>query len=162
LEDWNEEVKNDLVESMLRYGGKGCRSVAVVVATFALDEVKEELSSAIQKFWKENPQHQKPEPELKYQFAYNEGIQCNQLWLEDFLIQETDEFPESDFTVNWVKGDEAKVKELRMKFGGIVQSVYTTTDSKIDVVKAEPLSKAQSPPLWWKPDGVDVVEELVE
>ncbi|MAO65955.1 MAG: hypothetical protein CL666_13255 [Balneola sp.] len=159
LEDWNEEVKNDLVESMLRYGGKGCRSVAVVVATFTLDEVKEELSSAIQKFWKDNPQQQKPAPELKYQFAYNEGIQRNQLWLEDFLIQETDELPETDFTVNCVKGDEAKVRELKAQFGTKVQSVYTT-ETEISGLETEELAKAQSPPLWWKPDGVDVVEDI--
>lgn len=160
LEEWNGEVKEHLVEAMLRYGGKGCRSVALVVADFALGEVKEELKASIQNFWKENPQHQKPEPELKYQYAYNKGIQRNQLWLEDFLIQETDEFPETDFTVNWVKGDQEKVKELRMKFGEIIQSVYTS-GSEIDGLKTELLSQAQSPPLWWKPDGVDVVRKLI-
>lgn len=160
LDEWNEEVREELVEAMLRYGGKGCRSVAVVVAEFGLDEVKEELRSSIQNFWKENPQHQKPASELKFQFAYNEGIQRNQLWLEDFLIQETDELPETDFTVNWVKGDQERVRALRMKFGEIVQSVYTK-GSEIDGLETEPLTQAQWPPLYWKPDGMDVVGELI-
>lgn len=159
LNDWNEEIKEQLVEAMLRYGGKGCRSAAVVVAEFGLDEVKEELRSSIQNFWKENPQHQKPAPELKYQFAYNEGVQRNQLWLENFLIQETDELPETDFTVNWVKGDQNKVAALRMKFGETVQSVYSS-DSENGGSNTEPLSQAQRPPLYWKPDGMDIIESV--
>lgn len=160
LNEWNKKVKEELVEAMLRYGGKGCRSVAVVVADLGLDEVKEELRASIQNFLKENPQHQKPPPELKYQFAYNKGIQRNQLWFEDFLIQETDELPETDFTVNWVKGDQERVRALRMKFGEIVQSVYTK-GSEIDGLETEPLTQAQWPPLYWKPDGVDVIRELI-
>lgn len=161
LNEWSEEVKEELVEAILRYGGKGCRSVAVVVAEFGLDEVKEELEASIQNFWKENPQHQRPAPEVKYQFAYNKGIQRNQLWLEDFLIQETDELPETDFTVNWVKGDQERVRALRMKFGQVVQSVYAS-GSGIDGLNTEPLSRAQRPPLYWKPDGVDVISELIK
>ncbi|MDR9415593.1 MAG: acyl-CoA reductase [Gracilimonas sp.] len=160
LDTWNEEVKRNLVEAMLRYGGKGCRSVAVVLAEFGLGEIKEELRASINKFWKDNPQHQKPAPALKYQFAYNKGIQRNQLWLEDFLIQETEEFPETDFTVNWVQGDQDQVRALRIKFGQVVQSVYTM-GSEIDGLNTELLSTAQKPLLWWKPDGVDVVEELI-
>lgn len=160
LNDWNKERKEELVEAMFRYGGKGCRSVAVVVAEFGLDEVIEELRTSIQNFWKENPQHKKPAPELKYQFAYNEGIKRNQLWLEDFLIQEANELPEIDFTVNWVKGDKEQVRALRMIFGEVLQSVYTT-GAEIDGLNTEPLSQAQSPPLYWKPDGVDVISEVI-
>lgn len=161
LQEWNEQVKADLTEAMLRYGGKGCRSVAMVVAEFGLEEVKEELRASIQKFWEENPPHQNPDPELNYQFAYNEGIQRNQLWMGDFLIQETDELPGTDFTVNWVKGYEKKARELRMQFGDLVQTVYTT-GSDIEGLETEDLKLAQRPPLWWKPDGVDVVEELIK
>jgi hypothetical protein len=161
LDEWDEEVKEMLVEAMLRYGGKGCRSVAVVVSKFGLDEVKEELKASVQNYWKENPQHKNPTPDLKYQYAYNEGIKRNQLWLEDFLIQRTEEMPETDFAVNWVKGDEGKVRELRMKFGELVQSVYTMGET-IESLKTEPLASAQKPPMWWKPDGMDVVKELIK
>lgn len=160
LDEWNEEIKENLTEAMLRYGGKGCRSVAVVVAEFKLDEVKEELEQAIQSYWKKNPPHQKPTPDLTYQFAYNKAIERNQLWLEDFLIQETKELPETDFTVNWVKGGAAKVRELKAQFGTKVQSVYSA-GTEISGLETEELAKAQRPPLWWKPDGVDVVKRFV-
>lgn len=161
LSEWNLQIKEELVEAMLRYGGKGCRSVAVVVAEFGLLEIREELEEAIHSFWKENPQHLKPSPDLKYLMAYNKAVDRGQLWLQDFLIQETDELSDTDFTVNWVKGDLEKVRELRMKFGELVQSVYTD-GPKIEGLKTELLSSAQKPPIWWKPDGVDVIEALTK
>ncbi|MCP9290480.1 acyl-CoA reductase [Gracilimonas sediminicola] len=160
LEDWNEETKKELIEAMLRYGGKGCRSVAVVVANFGLKKVKEELKKAIREFWELNPQHQRPAPDLQYQYAYNAAVQRSQLWLEDFLIQESEELPDTDFTVNWVEGGEEKVRELKTQFGKKVQSVYTF-GKEIAGIETEKLAKAQRPNLWWKPDGVDVVKSLV-
>ncbi|WP_232803110.1 acyl-CoA reductase [Gracilimonas amylolytica] len=160
LDEWNADVRQDLTEAMLRYGGKGCRSVAVVVAPFGLDEVREELKQAINSYWKQNPQYQKPTSDLKYQYAYNEGIQQNQLWLNDFLIQESEELPDTDFTVNWVNGGKDTVRDLRISFGQMVQSVYTC-EEVIEGIDTEPLSSAQSPPLYWKPDGVDVIKAVV-
>ena len=160
LDEWNEEIKEQLAEAMLRYGGKGCRSVAVVVADFSLGEVEAELEETIREFWKANPQHLKPAPDLKYQYAYNEAVDRDQLWLEDFLIQESDEMPETDFTVNWVQGGKNKVRELKALFGQKVQSVYTV-GKDMDGLETEALAKAQRPPLYWKPDGVDLIEELI-
>jgi hypothetical protein len=160
IDEWSEEVKTALVEALLRYGGKGCRSVGVVVSSFSLEQLKEELKAEIQTFWELNPPHQKPEPGLKYQYAYNMAVGRAQLWLKDFLIQETGELPEADFVTHWVKGDVAALRNLRMNFEGLVQSVYTPGD-KIDGLKTEPLHQAQKPPLFWQPDGVDVVEELI-
>ena len=160
LSEWNTEIKTELAEAMLRYGGKGCRSVAVVVAPFGLNEVREELKQAITSYWKRNPQHQEPTPDLKYQYAYNEGIQRNQLWMDDFLIQNSEELPETDFTVNWIKGNKDKIRDLRVSFGQKVQSVYTC-EEVIEGIDTEPLGMAQSPPLYWKPDGVDVIKNLI-
>jgi hypothetical protein len=158
LDEWNEEVKAQLVEAMLRYGGKGCRSVAVIVAEFGFSEIHGELRDAIHEFWDENPQHQKPAHDLKYQYAYNKAVQRNQLWLEDFLIQESEEMPDTDFMVNWVKGGEDKVRELKASFGKKVQSVYITGEVS-NGSETEELSKAQRPSLYWKPDGVDLLNK---
>jgi hypothetical protein len=160
LSEWNADVRQDLTEAMLRYGGKGCRSVAVIVAPFGLNEVREDLKEAVRSFWNQNPQLQKPAGDLKYQFAYNEGIQQNQLWLNDFLIQDTEELPDTDFTVNWVNGGKDTVRDLRISFGQMVQTVYTCGED-IQGLDTEPLGMAQSPPLYWKPDGVDVIKNLI-
>ena len=161
IEDQDTETMQNLVEAAFRYGGKGCRSVAMVVTKFPLDSTKCGFTDYIESFWLKNPQHQKPKPNLHYQFAYNKGIGRSQAWLDDFLIQESEELPETDFTLNWVFGDEEKVKELKSQFGEMVQSVYTT-GKKIEGLETDFLSQAQRPPLWWKPDGMDVIEALCE
>lgn len=152
----NPEVITDLVEAIFRYGGQGCRSVAFVVSPIRFNKLKCHFQDYIESFWLKNPQHKKPSEALAYQFAYNKAIGREQAWLDDFLIQESEEFPELDFTLHWVEGDETKLKELKEKFGSAVQTVYTAGE-KIEGLDTELLSLAQRPPLWWEPDGVKLL-----
>lgn len=156
LPDENPETIKDLVEAIFRYGGQGCRSVGVVVSPIGLNELKCHFQDYIEAFWLKNPQHVKPGPALEYQFAYNKAVERPQAWMQDFLLQETEEMPEQDFILNWVKGDPDKLQELRFKFGAAVQAVYTNGE-KIDGLKTDFLSQAQRPPLWWEPDGMAVI-----
>lgn len=150
-----------LSEAMLRYGGKGCRSVAAVVSEHKLDDVKEELEKSIQEYWGKNPQHKKPGSNLRYRYAYNHALGKSQLWLRDFLIQESEGMPETDFTVNWIQGDLRKIKQLRQQYGDKIQSIYTTGEGS-DGLETKDLKTAQSPPLYWKPDGIDLIKMLIE
>ena len=150
------EVVQDLVEAIFRYGGQGCRSVAVVVSPTRFKNLKCHFQDYVEAFWLKNPQLKRPTPALEYQFAYNKAIERDQAWMDHFLIQESEDFPELDFTLHWVQGDESKLKELKERFGSVVQTVYTAGE-KIDGLKTEFLSMAQRPPLWWEPDGVPVI-----
>ncbi len=150
------EIITDLVEAIFRYGGQGCRSVAVVISPIRFNKLKCHFQDYIESFWLKNPQLKKPEEALAYQFAYNKAIHRPQAWLDDFLIQESENFPEQDFTLHWIQGGESKVIELREKFGAAVQTVYTAGE-KIEGVKTEFLSRAQTPDLWWEPDGIGVI-----
>ncbi len=152
----DSEVITDLVEAIFRYGGQGCRSVAFVVSPIRFNKLKCHFQDYIESFWLKNPQVKKPSEALAYQFAYNKAIDRSQAWLDDFLIQESEDFPELDFTLHWVEGDEDKLNELKEKFGPAVQSVYTA-GLKIEGMETELLSLAQRPPLWWKPDGIVVI-----
>lgn len=156
LPDENPETIKDLVEAIFRYGGQGCRSVGVVVSPIGLDELKCHFQDYVEAFWLKNPQHSKPGPALEYLFAYNKAVERPQAWMQDFLLQETEEMPEQDFTLNWVKGDINKLQELRFKFGAAVQAVYTNGE-KIEGLKTDFLSQAQRPPLWWEPDEMAVI-----
>lgn len=159
----DERTMKDLVEGIFRYGGMGCRSVAVVVSTFSLDEIKCELTDYIESFWLDNPQYKKPEPKLKQQFAYNKAIERPQAWLDDFLLQEGGLEMNQDFICYWVQGDEQKVAELAEQFGDELQSIYIPhPDIKIPEhgQRTEYLSDAQQPPISWKPDGVDTLAWL--
>lgn len=162
----NQEAKNmkDLVEAIFRYGGKGCRSVAVVVSPFSLDSIKCELTDYIESFWLDNPQHEKPKPKLQQRFAYNKAIERPQAWLDDFLLQEGGLELDQDFICYWVQGDEQRVSELANDFGDQLQSIYVThPDISIPGKdrQVEFLSDAQNPPLYWKPDGTDVLEWII-
>lgn len=150
------DIITDLVEAIFRYGGQGCRSVAVVVSPMRLNELKCHFQDYIEAFWLKNPQHKKPPEALAYQFAYNKAIDRQQAWMNDFLLQESEEFPELDFTLHWVKGDQEKLTELKEKYGNAVQTIYTAGD-KIEGVETEFLSQAQTPALWWEPDGIGVI-----
>lgn len=154
----------DLTEAIFRYGGKGCRSVAVVVSPFSLDEIKCELTDYIESFWLDNPQHEKPKPKLKYWFAYNKAVERPQAWLDDFLLQEGGLELDQDFLCYWVQGEEQKAAELANQFGDQLQSVYVP-HPEVEIPgfeeQIEFLSDAQNPPIYWKPDGTDVLGWLV-
>lgn len=164
LDSQKEKHMKDLAEAVFRYGGKGCRSVAVVVSPFDLDAIKCELTDYIEAFWLNNPQHEKPEPKLAQRYAYNKAIKRPQAWLDDFLLQEGGLEMDQDFICYWVQGDESVVSELAKQFGGQLQSIYIT-EPDITVPgqndRIEFLSDAQSPPIYWKPDGIDVLKWLI-
>ena len=150
------EVVTDLVEAIFRYGGRGCRSVAVVVSPIRFKNLKCHFQDYVEAFWLKNPQLKRPTAALEYQFTYNKAIGRDQAWMDHFLIQESEDFPELDFTLHWVQGDEKKLKELKLKYGNAVQTVYSAGE-KIEGLITEFLSMAQRPPLWWEPDGIGVI-----
>lgn len=165
LDKKDPESIQKLSEGILRYGGKGCRSVAVVVSPHSLEEVKPELTQAVKSFWEENPQYEEPLPKLRQQQAYNNAVQREQLWLKYFLVQEggLNVQPDQDFSCYWVEGDEQTAAELANQFGGELQSIYSLNgDVEIPNYSTEPLAEAQRPPIDWKPDGTDTLEWLME
>lgn len=164
LDRRDEQTMRDLTEAIFRYGGKGCRSVAIVVSPFSLDAIKCEFTDYVEAFWLKNPQHQTPPPKLKQQFAYNKAVERPQAWLDYFLLQEGGLELDQDFICYWVQGDETTVTELAETYRQELQSVYV---SHPDIIipgheeRTEFLSDAQQPPISWKPDGVDTLEWLV-
>lgn len=163
LNNTDRQSMADLTEAIFRYGGKGCRSVAVVISPITLDEIKCELTDYIESFWLDNPQHQEPEPKLKQRFAYNKAVQRPQAWLDNFLLQQGGLELDQDFICYWVQGDEQKTAELAGQFGAQLQSIYVIQP---DIIipgwgpRTEFLSDAQQPPIFWKPDGTDILKWL--
>jgi len=158
LDQWNSTVCKNLTEAMLRYGGKGCRSVAVVISPFGLQEVKTDLESQVKSFLDKNPLLNSPEPVLRYTYAYNQATGRAQVWLQNFLIQESEDVPELEFCTHWVQGGRGKLQELTKRFGEAVQSIYMVQPEE----GFEELAKAQRPALYWQPDGMDVIQNLIE
>ncbi len=163
IRDNKPETMEQLTDAVFRYGGAGCRSVAIVVAPFHLHSVKCTFTDYVEAFWLKNPQHQKPPESLFHRFAFNKAIGVEQAWLNVFLIEENVERPTDTFILYWMKGGLEEVENIIKKYRDGLQSVYATGDligeKMVDLI-AEPLSEAQKPPIWWKPDGIDTIEWL--
>ena len=163
IEDNDSPTMEDLTEAVFRYGGTGCRSVAIVVAPFHLDDEQCEYTDYVESFWLKNPQHKKPEKSLFYRYAYNRALEIPQAWLNDFLIEENISNPKEKFLLFWVKGDFNTLTELVSMYRDGLQSVYSTSNhigKEVGGFRVEPLSQAQAPPIWWKPDQIDTIEWL--
>lgn len=163
IEDNQPQTMEDLTEAAFRYGGTGCRSVAIVVAPFHLNSEKCEFTDYIESFWLQNPQLKKPNETLYYRYAYNRGLEIPQAWLDNFLIEENVSKPKEKFLLYWVKGDMNTLTELAGKYRDGLQSIYSTSNhigKNILGYQIESLSSAQSPPIWWKPDQVDTIQWL--
>lgn len=160
IHDAGSSTFESLTEAVFRYGGKGCRSVAIVVAPFSLHSMGCTFTDYVEQFWTYHPQHEKPPASLRHRFAYNKAVGIQQAWLDDFLIEESVEHPEENFILYWVEGGEREVKEILQKFGDGLQSIYSTGEfvgKRVGPRVIEPLRDAQNPPLWWKPDGIDTI-----
>ena len=164
INDDEPETMHELTEAVFRYGGQGCRSVAVVVAPFELDEIKCHFTDYIESFWLKNPQHARPDPILRYQWAYNKAIERPHAWLDDFMIQQGGIDTSRSYTLFWVPGDRQKAKELVDEYGEGLQNIYVP-QSNIVIEgfeeRTELLKNAQRPPIDWKPDGVDPLQWLI-
>ncbi|MGM0546436.1 MAG: acyl-CoA reductase [Bacteroidota bacterium] len=164
LDQKDEQSLQALAEGILRYGGKGCRSIAVVVSPFSLEEIKEELTGQIKQFWQENPQHEIPAAKLKQQYAYNKAVERRQLWLNYFLLQEGGLELDQDFVCYWMQGDKSAVAEVADQHQQELQNIYVTHPG-VEISgwggRTELLSDVQQPPISWKPDGDDTLKWLV-
>lgn len=161
IDNIQPKTMEDLTEAVFRYGGKGCRSVAVVISPFSLNDEKCGFTDYVESFWMKNPQHHKPDPSLYHRYAYNKAVGHPQSWLDDFLIEETQMKPDKEFVLHWIRGGVEKVSEFVDKYGSGLQSVYVShSDIKLPGLErdTELLSKAQCPPIDWKPDGVDTLQ----
>lgn len=160
IEDESSETYQDLTEAIFRYGGAGCRSVAIVVSPFPLRKVQCGFTDYIESFWLANPPHHKVSESVPYRFALNKALGIDQAWLDHFLMEESGEISGEKHIVHWMQGDLDRVEEIIRKMGSRLQSVYSTADyigRRVGERIIEPLSLAQMPPIWWKPDNVNTL-----
>ncbi|MEX2584783.1 MAG: hypothetical protein WD315_00225 [Balneolaceae bacterium] len=167
IEDDEPETMEALVNAAFRYAGMGCRSVAIVVAPFSLNQIKCHLTDYIEAFWLSNPQIRRPDHSLFYRYAFNRAIERPQEWLDHFLIEENREKPKEPFILYWIPGTRKDVEQLIHEYGDGLQSVYRTVrkNAEKEITLAgksvENLGDAQNPPVNWTPDGVDTLKWLL-
>lgn len=168
ITDDDKKTMEDLTEAVFRYGGTGCRSVAIVIAPFHLNSQKCHFTDYVEAFWLRNPQLKKPDPNLFYRYATNKALGIEQAWLDHFLIEETTDKPDEKFILHWVKGDEKTLNQVVGQFKNGLQTIYTPSGrlpfdrADIPYVEIDKLENAQKPDIWWKPDGIDTIQWITE
>lgn len=154
INEFKSSDARDLMEAVLRYGGKGCRSVALVYAYASLEEVAPLLTEAANEWFHQNKLDPKPLPFVRYRKAYNDAVGVPSLLLGSHLMQAGVASPDHPEIVYWQ--DYQSPIQVKMNYSGILQEVYGCGNTELT-----PLNQAQRPPINWKPDGVDTLRWIV-
>lgn len=154
----------DLVESILRYNGKGCRSVAIICSDMELSDLAEELELIGREWLIKNRIHFNPDTLLKWRHAYNSAVNIDQVWLGNALVQVGHPVIGHNQHVYWQPMK--SLQDLLSLYGSGVQQVYTSqkgdlTEFELFSDKKDYLGNSQTPELYWKPDGIDPLKWIL-
>lgn len=152
-----------LIEAIMRYEGKGCRSVAIVYSNVSLDAVHDRLKHYVDEWVTNNKVDNKTTKRLLFRGAYNAAVGASQWVSEHLIVQEGVPLPDLPGIVYWQPI--TNFKSQLAGFGNSIQQIYFGRGSETPEIEfrkelLEPLSKAQNPDLDWMPDGTDVLHWL--
>ncbi|MCC5925053.1 MAG: hypothetical protein JJU41_00710 [Bacteroidetes bacterium] len=151
LSEWSDAHIEDLIESILRYDGKGCRSVAIIYAPIPLEKVAASLQKAGAQWLERNRFDGSSAPIVGFRAAYNAAVGIPSVLVGTQLIQEGVASPDHPEIVYWQRIKD--VHEPRLAYGKALQEVYGDAGA--------PLHEAQRPPISWRPDGSDPLAWLL-
>jgi hypothetical protein len=152
-------VLPDLLESVMRYSGKGCRSVALIYSNVPLKDVREIMENAAQEWVQSNKIELRNEI-VRFRKAYNTAVGIPQADLTSHLIQESTASPDHPEIVYWLPVESPQ--DIKASFGNALQTIYTDDEDLVEAgFTLEPLHKAQKPDISWRPDGVDPLKWLL-
>ncbi len=196
------EQSTKFMDALMRHGGKGCRSVGVVVSPVGLNELRIPLENAMKDVveqtgtLRQNNTLKQPDAlkqnnsanlrnaeiplkeinrseltSLTYKKAYNIAVDRVFVGVGDWLIEEHPiEYvpePSNNRVVYWVHANHEDLVNLVEHFGSALQSIYYLGTNASDVKRPykhsfdiESIDSAQRPPLYWKPDGTDILRYL--
>lgn len=169
-------LARQLAGAMLRYEGKGCRSVAVVVAPLTLEECAGPMVGALEEYVKKNPFSRRSGPGTHYWKSYLKSMGRPVYQSGPVLITDDFDMAGKEDVICWVKGNAGTVARMADRFGPQLQHVYLAASPPNEKspsanhsrvirhphIRFASLSGAQSPPIDWQPDGVDVLRWLTE
>ena len=178
------EQSTEFMDALMRHGGKGCRSVGVVVSPVGLNELRIPLENAMKNVLEQSSSanlrkaeiplqgvNRSESTSLTYKKAYNIAVDKVFVGVGDWLIEEHPiEYvpePSNNRVVYWVHANQEDLVNLVERFGSALQSIYYLGTNASEVKKPykhsfdiESIDSAQRPPLYWKPDGTDILRYL--
>ncbi len=154
----------DLTESILRYDGKGCRSVALIYSRMPLSKQAGKLAKVGKEWLVKNGVSFNPPEHLKWKFAYNAAVGLEQVWIGNTLIQNGNPVIGHHQHVYWQSLN--VLHEQLVVFGKGLQQMYTIGNGsgicpELVSDKYDLLSDAQKPKLYWQPDGTDTLKWIL-
>lgn len=145
----------DLAEGIARYDGQGCRSVRHIYSPYSFEQARKGLAAAATAF-ADRPLF----PRNVYRNAFLRSIGKDALQVGRLLVSDVEPLWDDDDAVLWHQADRSAMLEHAQRLGTGLQQLYFTTE-RMEGGRWEPLSQAQTPGADWQPDGVDVVEWLL-
>jgi hypothetical protein len=153
LPDISEGELTALCEAMFRYGGRGCRSVAIVYSDSKLSDVGNDLIRQANLWFKENRYPTKPGPAVLYRHAYNLAVGIPSVLTGTHLIQAGIPSPDYPEIIYWQPM--STTEAIRQNYGSDLQEIFGRHTPTL-----APIIEAQRPPIEWSPDGIDTLEWL--
>jgi len=165
LEAASGQDYRDLAEAILRFDGAGCRSVKVVVSDVPLTSGSCGVMDALEEWWSRQPSYRKPTAQTKFDVAVLHAVERPYLLLEHLLLETEGELNGNPDRILWLQGGQERVEALVGRYGAKIQSVYAAgrvSQTQVAGRKLEALSRAQDPPVEWRPDGEDVLAGITD
>lgn len=165
MDKWDPGICSDLIESMFRYKGNGCRSVAVIYSKFNLNDLSDELIAESEKWFNINGRPENISTNIQFRSAYNDAVGINQVQLGSSLVQEGIVSNHDPGIIYWQPA--MNLNDIHLQHGHKLQQVYFSDFGSlneftlVDNWKYDLLKDAQCPPFWWRPDGIDVLNWIL-
>ncbi len=118
------KLSRQLAGAMLRYEGRGCRSLALVVARRSLSDFAGNLTDAAEVFVRKNPPSHFRSPGVSYWRSYLNSTGKDVYDLGGQIITDDPELIGRDNVICWMRGDEDDVRRLVRQLGPKLQQVY--------------------------------------
>ena len=151
-------------EAILRYQGQGCRSVKAVVSPLSLDEIKKDLELTLENYM--GGVMPETGQSLRREIAFARASGKTLIPAGTLMIRSEDTILEHSQIIPWIEGDKDRLEELAADAGETIQNIYLEDDEilmkEVEYAQVDLLPKAQSPPITWKPDGVDPLNWLIQ
>ncbi len=164
MERCSDKDLHHLAEALMRYSGNGCRSVKLIASPLSLDEVKHRLELTFQQFNRVDIKEQDKNVRREIAFALATGKSTVQAG-EKIIRSELD-FKLNDNVIPWVQTGPDQLADFVNEKSLAVQNVYVedrnmalkgVLNDRLDL-----LSKAQTPEIYWCPDGIDPLKWIVQ
>lgn len=159
---WNRSEMDELMEAMLRYEGKGCRSVGLIISPQSLKSAGYLLNEFADKKALELDRQGKKPPVTDYYGRWFESRGNTVIDLHSHILVDAEPLWHLPNTVFYLEGHKQTLEDYVRSNRRDIQQVYTKHGHDVGLLKTEAIAGAQTPVIYWQADGIDVLKWLCQ